>query len=414
MTKLLNFKFSLTLPPSNIDVRIRQAELEYALGREELQLLSLVEEAQALQGRFDRSKTEHGTIFNTLQSGTNLALIAINTNVGRWAATTKTNGNGLWIEWALEGEGLYRGDRLLEVNGVLVCDKSREDLQRILGTSGKCQLVVLRVKVNSGQQQQLIQSQEDNMRLQHRISYLEEQVKEMQENKEIPVNNNNNSESQKSPHVTSINITSPPVTPPDKPEVYQRGNFVMTIVGGKPVKKSVHIPHSSSSASTASSASSVSSQRLSRGVDSSSVNGGGGQGMGMAPPPKPMMMGNENQKRESPGGNNQQQQQQRSSVHPQRQSQLMAPTSAGHHQNHHHQQQQQNHSNNNSNNNQMHSVSRSISASSISINSEMQRRERERKDRERELRREIRDRFIYKSRSGSRLDKSGDHLQLTR
>lgn len=388
----------VSLPSSNIDVRIRQAELEYALGREELQLLSLVEEAQALQGRFDRSKTEHGTIFNTLQSGTNLALIAINTNVGRWAATTKANGNGLWIEWALEGEGLYRGDRLLEVNGVLVCDKSREDLQRILGTSGKCQLVILRVKVNSGQQQQLIQSQEDNMRLQHRISYLEEQVKEMQENKEIPATNN--SESQKSPHVTSINITSPPVTPPDKPEVYQRGNLVMTIVGGKPVKKTVPIPLSSSSASTASSASSVSSQRLTRG-DSPSVNCGG------MPTNKPMMVGNDNQKREAirgeTTGNNQQQQNQRSSVHPQRQSQLMQPTS-GHHQNHQH----------HSNNNQMQSVSRSISASSISINSDMQRRERERKDRERELRREIRDRFIYKSRSGSRLDKSGDHLQLTR
>lgn len=70
-------------------------------------------------------------------------------------------------------------------------------------------------------------------------------------------------------------------------------------------------------------------------------------------------------------------------------------------------------------------VSRSISASSISINSDAaSRREKERREREKELRREIRDRFIYKSRSGNRLDatpnmglaysRSGDQLHMTR
>lgn len=34
---------------SNIDVRIQQAELEYQLGREELNLLSLLEETRTLQ-----------------------------------------------------------------------------------------------------------------------------------------------------------------------------------------------------------------------------------------------------------------------------------------------------------------------------------------------------------------------------
>lgn len=48
---------------SNIDVRIRQAELEYALGREELQMLSIVEEARALQARLEKSKVEPQSLF---------------------------------------------------------------------------------------------------------------------------------------------------------------------------------------------------------------------------------------------------------------------------------------------------------------------------------------------------------------
>lgn len=376
-------------------------------------MLSLVEEAQALQSRFDKSKADIGTIFSALQSGTNLSLAAVTANVGKWSATTRAEGNGLWIEWAMEGEGLFRGDRLLEANGTVVCAKSRDDLQRILGTSGKCQLVVLRRKMNPAQHQQLIQTQEDNMRLQHRISYLEEQVKDLLESKEAPSPVSSNPE--KNPHVTSINITSPPVTPPDKPEVYQRGNFIMTIVGGKPVKKPTPIPISSSSASSASSASSVSSQRINGDM------GGGGRDSGVGVTSQRTSAAGDQQVKPEPRhldssrshydrnlGYSQRQQQQQ---HHHQQLGTPMPPSAGHGQSHQ----------------QMHSVSRSISASSISINSEMNRREKERREREKELRREIRDRFIYKSRSGNRLDstpttnnnglaysRSGDQLHMTR
>lgn len=40
---------------SNIDVRIQQAELEYQLGREELNLLTLLEETRTLQACLDES-----------------------------------------------------------------------------------------------------------------------------------------------------------------------------------------------------------------------------------------------------------------------------------------------------------------------------------------------------------------------
>ncbi|XP_055537986.1 uncharacterized protein LOC129725792 [Wyeomyia smithii] len=222
----------------NIDIRIRQAELEYALGREELQLLSLVEEARALHARLEKSKPESNTLYGTLQSGTNLTLHAVQATPGRWNASMKTDFPGFWVDWVLEGEGLHRGDRILEVNGKIISGKTREELQKIMNTAEKCELVVLRKKSIPFSQQQLQQSQADNVRLQHRISYLEEQVKELLSSRD---NNTDSGSSQASiingsggAHVTSISITSPPSTPPDsKPQVYQRGSFITTIVDGK-------------------------------------------------------------------------------------------------------------------------------------------------------------------------------------
>lgn len=192
-----------------------------------------MEEARALQARLDKSKPEANTLFSTIQSGVNLSLQAVQATVGRWAACSKSDSPGLWIEWALDGEGLFRGDRILEVNGKVINCKTKEELQKLTGISGKCQLVIVRKRAVPFQQQQLLQSQEDNQRLQHRISYLEDQVKELQLHKSEPqspvLNRENNA------HITSISITSPPTTPPEKPQIFQRGNFVTTIIGGKPV-----------------------------------------------------------------------------------------------------------------------------------------------------------------------------------
>lgn len=61
---------------SNIDVRIRQAEIEYALGREELQLLSLAEDIRALQFRLEKSlksDTDNRTsLYLQLKNGKNM------------------------------------------------------------------------------------------------------------------------------------------------------------------------------------------------------------------------------------------------------------------------------------------------------------------------------------------------------
>lgn len=248
------FFFSRFFFCSNIDVRIRQAELEYALGREELQLLSLVEEIRALQSRLEKSiRTTNGntanSLFNLLQSGANLSLHAIQVTVGRFAVSMKPDAPGLYVEWGLDGEQLFRGDRIIEANGkILSAVNTKDELAKIIGDSGKCDIVVIRKRPAPQHQQLLIQSQEDNQRLQHRISYLEDQVKELQEaSKEkvvMPANGVNQSDTSaqhaKNGHVTSINISaaSSPSTPPsdtEKPQIYQRGNFITTIIGGRPV-----------------------------------------------------------------------------------------------------------------------------------------------------------------------------------
>lgn len=176
-----------------------------------------------------------------IRSGVNLSIQAVQATVGRWAACSKPDSTGLWVEWALDGEGLYRGDRILEVNGKIIACKTREELQKLLGVSGKCQMVVVRKRSTSFQQQQLLQSQEDNQRLQHRISYLEDQVKELQLVRGCGTPSpppQMNGSTTAGGHVTSISISSPPTTPPEKPQIFQRGNYVTTIIGGKAVNGS--------------------------------------------------------------------------------------------------------------------------------------------------------------------------------
>uniref|UniRef100_A0A1A9WP43 Persulfide dioxygenase ETHE1, mitochondrial n=1 Tax=Glossina brevipalpis TaxID=37001 RepID=A0A1A9WP43_9MUSC len=232
----------------NIDVRIRQAELEYALGREELQLLSIVEEVRALQARLEKSKVEPQSLYSKVSSGVALSLHAVQASTGRWAVQEIPESSGaFYVEWALDGDGLYKGDRILEVNGKLVSCKTKEDLQKLVGNSGKSQIVVLRKKPAPIPQKQLDQEKENNMRLQHRISYLEEQVKELQTAKQehdqqLQQHQHHNQQQNNqvtcatSGHVTSISISSPSTTPPDKPLIFQRGNYITTLVGGKPIE----------------------------------------------------------------------------------------------------------------------------------------------------------------------------------
>lgn len=234
---------------SNIDIRIRQAELEYALGREELQLLSLVEEIRALQCRLDKSLITNTprnptSLYYHLSKGLNMSLYAINANVRCFGLSIKDDGSGIFIEWVSDGESLLRGDRIIECNGRVLSAQSKEEIQNLLSLNNKCELVVIRTN------QMLSQSQEDNRRLQHRISYLEDQVKEMQTKDIIPAPEQKskpviNRKSFKGDHVTRIDLISC-----DKPQIFQRGNYIATIIGGKAIQTTSNPPISEAATTT--------------------------------------------------------------------------------------------------------------------------------------------------------------------
>lgn len=251
-------KLDMSASP-DIDSRIRQAELEYALGREELQLLSIIEEVRIIQVRLEKEKAKSDvpSIASLLRTGHQLTLHAVLASTGRWNASQKHDGGeGFYVDWVMEGEELQRGDRILEINGRVLSGRNKDDLQKMCANTTKCDLVVIRKRSVSmvnvvpadtfHHNQQLQQTQAANMRLQHRISYLEEQVKELletQKEKSSPAMSNGSQRS--GTHITSISISSSP-SDEDRPMVYQRGSYVTTIVGGKPQEP----PHKILTAST--------------------------------------------------------------------------------------------------------------------------------------------------------------------
>lgn len=252
---------------ADIDGRIRQAELEYALGREELQLLSIIEEARTIQLKIEKEKPrlDANSLFILLKKGHQMTFHAITASTGRWNANQKNeSGDGFYVDWVMEGEDLLRGDRIIEINGRVLSGRNKDELQKFCANTLKCDLVVIRKKsismvnvVPQSSHQQLQQTQADNLRLQHRISYLEEQVKELldvQKEKLSPTMSNGSQRS--GTHVTIISISSSPSDhdhDDERPVIYQRGSFVTTIVGGKalePPPKVISPPVKKSSSTT--------------------------------------------------------------------------------------------------------------------------------------------------------------------
>ncbi|XP_063973612.1 uncharacterized protein Sprt isoform X2 [Diachasmimorpha longicaudata] len=222
----------------NIDVRIQQAELEYRLGREELELLTLREESRALQSALELAETQekqkNDTVFSCITRGAQMTIHAVEVSADpkspRFGAGPRDETAGLYVDWAIEDSGLCKGDRILEVNGKLVVGSSRSDLARLLAVApDAAQIVVLRKSESLGVLRTL---RTENLRLTHRIGYLEEQVRDLL-----------------SPVRTEVTLDSPP-TRKDNLQVYQKGPQVTALVGNLPgmkVRSSGDLRHSSTS-----------------------------------------------------------------------------------------------------------------------------------------------------------------------
>nr|CAH7732439.1 unnamed protein product [Callosobruchus chinensis] len=257
----------------NIDVRIQQAELEYQLGREELNLLTLLEETRALQLCIDESNkasSDAHTLYSCIDGSDYVILQAVSVDYDpkspKFGAGQRDNMPGLYIDWALEESSLKKDDRLVEVNGKIVLNKNMEDLQRLLAAApDPAQVVVLRKLAsmaevpnftsntskevialkteledvrNKAEEAQKAKEgfKSDNIRLTHRISYLEEQVSELigrkSSDQDIRVLTPAPVVSKTNQNITSINISSQAPTSNGHSEVqiFQKGSQITALV----------------------------------------------------------------------------------------------------------------------------------------------------------------------------------------
>lgn len=207
----------------NIDVRIQQAELEYRLGREELELLTLHEESRALQTALELAETQekqkNDTIFSCISGSTQVTIHAVEVSADpkspRFGAGPRDDAIGLYVDWAVEDSGLCKGDRILEVNGKLVVGAGRSDLARLLAVApDAAQIVVLR-KGESLAALRTLRS--DNLRLTHRIGYLEEQVRDLL-----------------APSRTEVPAEEPSPNRQEHVQVFQKGPQVTALVANLP------------------------------------------------------------------------------------------------------------------------------------------------------------------------------------
>ncbi|XP_034942064.1 uncharacterized protein sprt [Chelonus insularis] len=212
----------------NIDIRIQQAELEYRLGREELELLTLIEEIRALDAALELAETQekqkNDTIFSCITGGTHMTIHAVTVSADpkspRFGAGPRDNAPGLYVDWAVEDSGLCKEDRILEVNGKLVVGAGKSDLSRLLAVTPEAAHIVVLRKSESLMALRALRS--ENLRLTHRISYLEEQVRDLL-----------------SPVRTKIQLDPTPPLPPsatyqDHVQVFQKGPQVTTLVTNIP------------------------------------------------------------------------------------------------------------------------------------------------------------------------------------
>ncbi|XP_043272584.1 uncharacterized protein sprt isoform X2 [Venturia canescens] len=207
----------------NIDVRIQQAELEYRLGREELELLTLREESRALQAALELAEThekqKNDTIFSCISGGTQMTVHAVEVSADpkspRFGAGPRDGAVGLYVDWAVEDSGLCKGDRILEVNGKIVVGAGRNDLTRLLAVApDAAQIVVLRRSESLAALRTL---RSDNLRLTHRIGYLEEQVRDLL-----------------APARPEITVVETPPSHQDHVQVFQKGPQVTALVANLP------------------------------------------------------------------------------------------------------------------------------------------------------------------------------------
>ncbi|KAF0292903.1 hypothetical protein FJT64_009185 [Amphibalanus amphitrite] len=221
----------------NIDACIRQAELEYELEREELHILDLQAEQMTLRAKMEDAEGRGGggggpaaadrlslTSCLPTSAETSLHLVTLQwePRSPSFTVSTHLSGRGVLIEWAMDSTGLRKGDRVLELNGEHVFGHRKEALLALAAAAaaaplrllvvrcqppsvaarrgagrelaalreelallaGRLEQKTLENKALHAEKERCVRDSEayrtENVRLSHRIGYLDEQVQEMQ------------------------------------------------------------------------------------------------------------------------------------------------------------------------------------------------------------------------------------------
>ncbi|OWR55422.1 hypothetical protein KGM_205929 [Danaus plexippus plexippus] len=191
--------------------------------------------------------------------GGSAVLVSAEARDNTWSAAIR--GAAVAVEWS-DHPALKQGDRVLEVNGTSTLWCGSEELRRALSAASPARLVLLRapppaltqseaasLRSELGALQAAAEHAErakqglrqDNTRLTHRISYLEEQVAELlaRHPQLQPVSSADSciTVNKTKRNVTNINITSEPATkqtPKSEVQVFQKGPDITAIVAKLP------------------------------------------------------------------------------------------------------------------------------------------------------------------------------------
>ncbi|XP_039747199.1 uncharacterized protein LOC120624616 [Pararge aegeria] len=268
-TNILELKRRLekTHVTENIDTRIEQAELQYQVGREELELLTLGEQARGLALLIEQADAAHRTtLYSTVREiGGNAVVVATEARENVWSAASRA-GSGVTVDWT-EHPAMKPGDRILEVNGTPTLCCSQEEFRRAASSVSPVRLVLLRAQHNPPAALAFTQNEaaslraelgalrvaaddaerakeglrSDNTRLTHRISYLEEQVAELLNRhpqlQSVSSNDSCITVNKTKKNVTSISITTEPQSkqsPKSEVQVFQKGPDITAIVAKLP------------------------------------------------------------------------------------------------------------------------------------------------------------------------------------
>lgn len=151
----------IDISTDDIDIKIHQAEIEQQIAQEEINLLSMLGEAQKLIVQSENynnnsnnpksfvlsRKKIPSTIFSCIQ-GQIATLRTVQTIYNQkfpQFGIAKDDHKWAYIEWCSEKSGLMKGDRLLEINGKLVLPvESLEGISKLLQSQNVIQIVIIR------------------------------------------------------------------------------------------------------------------------------------------------------------------------------------------------------------------------------------------------------------------------------